>query len=171
MLSLLAAVLMSVPMVPSQKPAFTVADAHAIEALVVEEIVPADGKLDARPTKGRLLLIDADQASAVMGKLVDGPQKPGLSISREFRAAKHDVAIQCGIPPIPGCQVINDGLFLTISNAAFVPGTGELRVHAGVLWTDTLSGRHYMYGFDIDLFYARTSAGWRLVRLGTATVG
>ena len=171
MLSLLVALLVSPSMPFAQKPAFTVADAHAVEALVVEALVPADGNLDARPTKGRLLLIDPDQVSAVMGKLIDGVPNPGLTIARAFRAASHDAAVQCAGPRGHDCQVVNDGIYLTISDAAFVPGTGELRVHAGVVWADAFSGRHYLYGFDIDLFYARTESGWRLVRKGTARVG
>jgi hypothetical protein len=170
-LGFLLALLLAPSVALPQKPAFTPADVHAIEALVVEALVPAEGKLGARPTKDRMLLIDPDRASAVMGKLVDGAPNPGLRISRAFRAANHDAAIQCASPPRGDCQVANDGVYLTISDAAFVPETGELRVHAGVTWTHALSGHHDLNGYDIDLFFARTDSGWRLVRKGTATVG
>jgi hypothetical protein len=158
MLSLLLALVVAPSVAVGQQPSLTADDVHAIEALVVEYLVPANGNLGARPTKGRLLLIDPDQV-------------PGFTISRAFRAATHDAAVQCADPAHGVCQVANDGIWLTISDAAFVPATGELRVHAGAIWTHAFPGHYNLVGFDLDLFYARTNSGWQLVRVGTARVG
>jgi hypothetical protein len=86
-------------------------------------------------------------------------------------AAGREAAIQCARPPRGNCQVADDGIYLTISDAAFVPSTGELRVHASAVWTHTMQDRHDLNGFDVDLFFARVGGSWRIVRRGAYSVG
>lgn len=158
--------------VPAQQaPALTAAEVQSIEAAVVEELAPADGKVGARPTKGRTLLVDQDQMATVMQKVAATPLAPGLTLPRAFHAAGRDAAIQCARPPRGNCQVANDGIYLTISDAAFVPATGELRVHAAIVWSHPVRDEYDLNGYDVDLFFAHTSSGWRLVRRGTYSVG
>ncbi len=171
MLSILIALLVSPGAGLPQQRTLTPADVQAVEALVVEEMVPAEGNLGARPTNGRMLLVDQDQAWVVMQKMVFGVLPAGLTIPRAFRAANHNAAIQCARPHHDDCQVANDGIYLTISDAELMPATGELRVHAGVVWTYAAPDVHRLNGYDLDLFFAHTGSGWHLVRKGPARTG
>jgi hypothetical protein len=169
-LNLLLALLIAPPTVASHAPALSPADVRAIESAVVEELAPESGRLGARPTKDRVLLIDQGQVSSVMQKLMTEPLG-AFNIPRSFRVTGRDSAVQCARAPRNECKVVNDGIYVTITDADFVPARGEVRVHAAVLWTHSGASGNELNGYDVDLFLFRTASGWRIARRGSFRVG
>ena len=164
MLRLLCAIVMSSTVaVPQHK--LSPAQARAVEGQVIEDLVPSEGKLEGRPINGRRLIIDEMAISTAMAAVTDGAPPMGLSISRGYKVLEKAQAIKC-VRPHTGCQVTDDGVYVAISDAAFIISSGELRIHGLVRWTSPSPLLHELNGFDVDLYFTHSAVGWRLTRHG-----
>ena len=153
----------------------TPAEARAIAAAAIDVLVPDSGRIDARLIHDRVLIIDESQIARAMGTVTDGAIPLPLNFARTYRPLPSDQAIRC--TPPHDCWVIDDGIYVTISAAALVPETGEVRVRGVVSWADILWGHgdspttHHMVGFAMDLYLARGASGWYVARRGSSMVG
>jgi hypothetical protein len=130
-------------------------------------VAPEHGNVGARPTSSRALILDQAQIVRAFQKVTAYPAIAALSLDRPFTAREHDAAVQCAAQH-RDCQVVDDGLFVTITDVALVPASGELRVHCSALWSNLILGEHYLTGYQIDLFLAHDRGAWKVVRRGGA---
>lgn len=132
--------------------------------MTAQELAPEHGRVGGRPAAERQLVIAQSQVLSAFQKVMESPAGPALSLGRTFKATEHDNAVHCA-DKRRDCDVVGDGLVISITDAALVPASGELRVHCSILWATVLGdGEHQLNGYQIDLFLVRDSDRWKIVR-------
>ena len=159
MLSLLFAFALVAQDVP-----FSAADVRAVTTLILNDLAPVDGRIGARPVTGRPLVIDEAEAATVFQRLTHAASSTPLASARAVIKMNSDRAIRCNARG-DDCEVVNDGLFVRITEAAFMPVTGELRVQCSLAWSNVrYDGRHRIDSFNMDIVLKRDGHGWKIVR-------
>jgi hypothetical protein len=173
MLSTAIAVAISTVVGIAQAPRISPSDVRAIASAVIEDVVPDSGKLGARPVKGRQLYFDASAFLTALQKVANGQLPEGLGLARPFVNARAADVTHChgGQRSPASCQVENDGITLTVQDAAFDPSTGQLRIRVAVEWNYNGYGLSQTNGYVVDLFLAKNGSGWKVVRHSSYAAG
>ena len=155
-------------------PSLPRSDLSGIFDAVIASVAPDTGRIGMRPARERPLIVDEEASFGVFDKVVvPGDVSPRrLALRTPFSVAKRADAIRC--QPWSGgsgCSVVQDGLFMSLTDFAVDSVRNELKVHAFVAWTSTIKGKPHLDWFDMELFLARQNGQWRVVRKGTAAVG
>jgi|SRR5579859_3031379 len=141
----------------------TPADAKALATTVFNNLVPPEGKIDARPTAGRSLFVDEKQTLGALQRLVSSGRITSLDFGRSFIDRKHDDVIRCDGPGPRGCAMESDGIFVSIVEAERTPANGQIHIKGTVRWVERRDPRA-VDGFDMDFYLARGAGGWQIVR-------
>lgn len=158
MFSLLFALALGAQDVP-----FSPSDARAVAAVVLDDLAPAGGVIGGRSLAGRPLLIDQTEMEKVFQRVMHSSATAPLTFTREVRVTDRDHAVRCGASR-GECEVLNDGLFVRITDAAFSPATDEMRVHCVLAWSRSVTDRrHYVDGYDVDIVLKRDGHVWKVV--------
>jgi len=125
--------------------------------------------MGARPVAGRPILFDAVGTSKVFQRLTRVALPTPIALPRGATAMDRDHAVRCA--ETRDCVVVNDGLFVQITDAMFTPASGELRVHCNLAWSSFVYDRHQIDGFDMDIVFKRDGAAWKIVRRENVVTG
>lgn len=152
-------------------------DLPAIVKAVLQEVVSSEVHSESP------LYVDVQQTASAFREVLLPAASLSLSdVSRavpghQIAAGEEDEVVSCvrgGARVRPKCTIAGNGLFVSIREARHGPQPGEVLVVVRVLWADA-SGE--LLGYDMEMFLARStdtdtpeSAGWEVVRKGTAIV-
>jgi len=144
------------------------ADVNSIAAAIINYSVPEDGKLGARPIKGRQLYVDQAAFLQSIRPFVDGPVPTSLVLPRPFVNARGPDVYHCGPTP-KACHIENDGIIVKAVAVAFDPVSGRLDVRTTV---DSNRGSVGFWGtnsFIVGLFVAKRGRDWKVVARSSYT--
>jgi hypothetical protein len=154
----------------------TTEDVQAIMQTVLDSVAPSDGTIAGRPVAGRPIIVDAARSvQAFQEELLPETALTLSNLGRSYSAQAEGSAISCrsgeaGVRP-GTCEVLNDGIFVSVLSANRTDTAGEYLLNVRVRWTDP-SERfgNQIHGYDMEMFFSRVDREWQIVRNGVARV-